>query len=185
MLDVISYNSEMTYSQIMDQVLLNEELSDKEIVHSFKDIQEDIFNLMKDIYYTSFIKSDFMYRNMIGLKKLMPKLKKSSKTTATDSSSLNSAYLNLIETRSETNLLFDQDLEQEFDDFGYPSAAHSQTNKSADDTTDSIYEEGANGLEYGDEFLDSLHVEENINRQREIRLDLINEIKDEMFYEVG
>lgn len=180
MLDVISYNSEMTYAQLMQSVL--SETSGDLLIQHLKNTQDDVFNLLKEIYYTAFIKSDFMYKNMIGLKKLQPKsAKKSGKASAAECSSLNSANLNLIETRSEQGLVFDQDIEQEFDDLGFSSqAAYSNTGRSADDTTDSLNEDAE--LEYGEEYLEScLQTEETKSKQREIRLDLINEIKDEIF----
>lgn len=186
MLDVISFNSEMTYAQVMQSVLFQEgqQQTLDILIQDLKNIQEEIFNLIKDVYYTAFIKSDFMYKNMIGLKKLQPKsAKKSGKASAAECSSLNSANLNLIETRSEQGLIFDQDMEQDFDDLGFSGstsqAAYSHTGKSADDTTDSLNEDA--DLEYGEEYLESLQTEENKSKQREIRLDLINEIKDEIF----
>ena len=115
-----------------------------------------------------------MYKNLVGLNKVTPKIKCSK----AESMSLNSANFNLHETKSEANLVFETDLDQEFDDFGYPSSYNS-INKPADDTTDSLNEEQE---EVYDEFGDMSEFNNVIDNKakQDIRLDLINEIKDEI-----
>lgn len=120
-----------------------------------------------------------MYKNVIGLNKIIPKIKSSK---ASESISLNSANFNSNDTRSETNLVFDAELDQEYDDFGYP-LSYNSINKPADDTTDSINEEQEDL--YTDELADNQFILQNTspldNKTKQgIRLDLINEIKDEI-----
>ncbi len=168
-LRAIAYDSEQTFHEVIHRALNEDSIdnSQENRYQALEKIHDEILNLIKEIYYSSFIKSEFMYRNVIGLNKLMPKLKASVRNSET--TSLNS--MNLGEARSENNLVFDQD----FEDLGYPttySTTSGQVNSHPDDTADSL-----NGdEEYEEEGND-------FRQQQAIRLDLINEIKDEILDE--
>ncbi len=153
----IAYNSEKNLLQMINETLFKEstETDEDDKYKALEKIHDEIYSLIKEIYYSSFIKSDFMYKNLMGLNKLMPKIKASVRNSET--TSLNS--MNQAEVRSENNLVFDQDLDQDYEDFT------GQIYKNLNDTIDSLN--------------DDEEQEDDVN-DLQIRLDLMNEIKDEI-----
>jgi len=130
--------------------------------------QHKPYNLIKDIFYTSFIKSEFMYKNLIGLRKIDPKLnlKKNKTSSEKDNTSMKSGSLNAFDLENETDTdLYEEDV-----------TSYSCTRNSIlEAANDSLNEE------MDDEFDEEALNMNDLNKStRSIRLDLMNEIKDEI-----
>lgn len=206
----ISYSAEESFHQVIYNALFGHQANDYSPNETFKTlnkIHEEIYNLIKEIYYPLFTKSEFMCKNILGLNKLTPRTKSNR---FSESNSLSSVNFNIAEARSENNLQFDQEMvnkyfikyfndykylflfilfknyftknpkemEHDNEDLDYPTTHPNLTNRAVDDATDSINEEIDDYPE--EEFNEDTSELEKSKQQQAIRLDLINEIKDEI-----
>jgi hypothetical protein len=84
MLKTVSFDSTSSFDDQMNRAFSL--ISHKEAVDVLKTIQSELLNLIKDVYYSAFIKSEFFYKNLIGLNKKKDPNTRSKQQPEADSS---------------------------------------------------------------------------------------------------
>ncbi|CAF0709444.1 unnamed protein product [Brachionus calyciflorus] len=166
LLENIWFNHEKTYLEMTENFitvsnLVEERENSKKIL---KELQDVLYDFIKDAYYIQFIKSEFMYKNLIGLNKIAynrsqytANRKKKDRNNDNRSEDGNSLLLDDYET---------DELSLNENHFGINK--NEQINEINEDEEDDLESFELNSFE-----------DDSVKPSADVRLDLINEINDE------
>ncbi|RNA09819.1 sorting nexin-14 isoform X1, partial [Brachionus plicatilis] len=160
LLKTLAFDHKENFDQKMDAFISEiESASDKNNLKSkFKEIHDALYDIIKYCYYDQFIKSEFMYKNFMGMRKIYANWSNRKKKDKN------------LDNRSETDsssLFLDENEGEEL------SLNENHFSNDKVDLIEEINEDEFDQLDF------NTIEDELIKPSPQVRLDLINEIKDE------